>query len=173
MKTDIVQNVGKHAFEIAGLGIAPFSFVGASENVITYPDGTQKAGGSCDYCGTGIRTECHVKSSDGKLFKVGCNCIEKVGDTGLLKAYKSSPEFRAKQRQIRIEKDKAVSTELAGLMNRNESTLKAMPHPYGFVNRETGLPMTRFDYVSYSIGCCGASGRKSLLKKLKSQFGNA
>ena len=50
-KTDNAANVGKHKFELAGLGMAPFRFIGASENAITYPDGTTKAVGSCDYCG--------------------------------------------------------------------------------------------------------------------------
>lgn len=170
MKTENLTLVGKHAFEVAGLGLAPFRFVGASENVITYPDGTQKAGGSCDYCGTGIRTECHVRSSDGKQFKVGCNCIEKVGDTGLLKAYKTSPEYRAKQRQIRAEKDRAISTELQRLIAERSETLRAMAHPYFYSDRKTGLPLTRLDYIQFILGCSGASGRKSLLKSLKTFF---
>ena len=78
MKTDNLENVGKHKFELAGLGLAPFRFIGANEKRITYPDGSSKAGSSCDYCATGIALECWVESADGKRFKVGCNCIEKV-----------------------------------------------------------------------------------------------
>ena len=164
MKTENQAHVGKHAFEIAGLGLAPFRFVGASENVITYPDGTQQAGGSCDYCGTGIRTECLVKSADGKLFKVGCNCIAKVGDDGLMKAYKTSPEYRAKQRTIRQAKAQAVLAQLKSAIETESAKLSSMPHPSGYTDRETGKPLTALDYVKWMLDHCGDSGRASTLQ---------
>ena len=167
MKTDIKENVGKHAFEVAGLGLAPFLFVGASENVITYPDGTQQAGGSCDYCGTGIRLECHVKSADGKAFKVGCNCISKVGDTGLLKAYKNSAEFRAIQRKNKAAKNAIIFKELKALIATLAPKLAATPHPRGFTDRQTGAPLTALDNIQWLFDHSGATGRASLLKHLK------
>lgn len=166
-KTDITENIGKHKFELAGLGLAPFRFIGCSTNVITYPDGTTKAGSSCDYCGTGIANECHVKSADGRLFKVGCDCIAKVGDSGLLKAYRSSPAFRAKARLTRQAKDKAVSVELYSLLAANAARFAAEPHPYGFTDRETGKPLNKLDQIKWSIGRCGAAGRASWLRTLK------
>jgi hypothetical protein len=70
-----------HPFEKAGLGKAPFSCTHVSENVFTLPDGTSKAGGCCDYCGTGIRWEFWIKGSiaGAKQFKVGCDCVAKTG----------------------------------------------------------------------------------------------
>jgi hypothetical protein len=70
-----------HPFEKAGLGKAPFSCTGVSENVFTLPDGTSKAGGCCDYCGTGIRWEFWIKGSvaGARQFKVGCDCVAKTG----------------------------------------------------------------------------------------------
>lgn len=70
-----------HPFEKAGLGKAPFSCTGVSENVFALPDGTNKAGGCCDYCGTGIRWEFWIKGSiaGAKQFKVGCDCVAKTG----------------------------------------------------------------------------------------------
>lgn len=167
MKTDIESNVGKHAFEVAGLGLAPFKFVGASENRITYPDGSSKAGGCCDYCFTGIALECHVQSSDGKRFKVGCNCIEKVGDSGLMKAYKTSPEYRAIQRAKVAAKNKAVFDALQSTIAANEARLSAMPHPRGFTDRATGAALTMLDQVKWLLNNCGASGRASTLKMLQ------
>lgn len=167
MKTNVVENVGKHAFEVAGLGLAPFQFVGASDNVITYPDGTQKAGGSCDYCGTGIRTECHVRSRDGKLFKVGCNCIAKVGDTGLLKAYKSSPEFRQKQRELRRAKGIALASELRELLISGGEKLAALPHPGGFVHRDTGLPQSAKDWAQWRLEHSGPADLKFVVSRVK------
>ena len=165
MKTDNLANVGKHAFEVAGLGTAPFRFTGASENVITYPDGTQQAGGSCDYCGTGIRLECHVRSADGKNFKVGCNCIAKVGDTGLLKAYKQSPEFRAHQRELKRKRDAArnaaAQQELDAMLPHVQSALNHREHP-------AIAGKTLRDYYDFILSRCGAS---AALKMLKFQLG--
>lgn len=67
-----------HPFEQQGLGKAPFKCVGVTENVFTMPDGSSKAGGACDYCGTGIRWEFWIKGVEGK-FKVGCDCVAKTG----------------------------------------------------------------------------------------------
>lgn len=167
MKTDNAQDVGKHAFEVAGLGFAPFRFVGASENVITYPDGTQQAGGTCDYCGTGIRTECHCVSRDGQRFKVGCNCISKVGDVGLLKAYKQSPEYRAHQRTLAAKRAAVVTAALQKLIDENATALAARPHPYGYNDRKTGAALTALDYWRWQFDHCGASGRASCLKTLQ------
>ena len=70
-----------HPFEKAGLGKAPFSCTGVSENVWENGDGTTKGGGVCDYCGTGIRWEFWIKGSiaGAKQFKVGCDCVAKTG----------------------------------------------------------------------------------------------
>jgi hypothetical protein len=168
-KTDNASEVGKHKFEVAGLGLAPFRFVGMSENYITYPDGTGKAGGTCDYCGNGIRFECVVLSRDGKRFKVGSDCIAKVGDEGILRAYKNSPEVRAHKRKLAAAKDAKVSAELVALLAAKEAEYRALPHPYGFINRETGAPLSKWDYVQFSLKGCGASGRAAWLKTLKRQ----
>jgi len=169
MKTENSADVGRHAFEVAGLGLAPFRFVGFSENVITHPDGTQQAGGCCDYCGTGLRFECHVVSRDGRGHKVGTNCIAKVGDAGLLQAYKKSPEYRAHQRQLAALRAKAVQAELVTILDSRKAEFAARPHPYNFVNRETGASLTYLDYVTYSLNCCGAAGRAGWLKFFKTE----
>lgn len=166
MKTENIANVGKHAFEVAGLGLAPFQFVGASENVITYPDGSQKAGGCCDYCFTGIRLECHVQSADGKQFKVGCNCITKVGDVGLLKAYKQSKEFRAHQRELKQKRYAIARQQVEIYIAANEATLKAKPHPMGFTDYKTGTPLTALDNIKWQFQHFGQSAMIALAKAL-------
>ena len=68
-----------HPFELAGLGLAPFHLVGFSEKVFCpCPGAPSKAGGTCDYCGTGIRYCCHIRSADRKEFVVGCDCVRKL-----------------------------------------------------------------------------------------------
>ena len=70
-----------HPFEKSGLGKAPFSCTHVTEKVWDNGDGTTKAGGFCDYCGTGIRWEFWIKGSiaGAKQFKVGCDCVAKTG----------------------------------------------------------------------------------------------
>lgn len=166
-KTDNAAEVGLHIFERAGLGKAPFRFVGMSVNVIQYPDGSSKAGGSCDYCGTGIANECRVKSADGKLFKVGCDCILKAGDAGLLQAYKTSPDVRRHAAELRWAKDQKKTAELARIISENETLLKSLPHPRGFTDRATGQPLSALDQYVWLQKNCGASGRASTLAGLK------
>ena len=93
-----------HAFEIAGLGRAPFKCVGMWEmppksllehnvdawnNAISNAPRTSAGGpGSCHYCGTGILNHFLIKSADGKTFLVGSDCVRKTGDAGLINAVK-------------------------------------------------------------------------------------
>lgn len=71
-----------HRFEAAGLGKAPFKVVGCRE-IIHTAGGVSKAGGTCDFCGTGIRYAFLIESSDGKIFKVGSDCVKRTGDSAL------------------------------------------------------------------------------------------
>lgn len=79
-----------HAFELAGLGKAPFRCVGARENWFTIPGCPEatKPGGTCDYCSTGIAYEYVIRSADGREFVVGCDCVLKTDDRGLIDAVK-------------------------------------------------------------------------------------
>lgn len=64
LKTDNVAEAGLHVFQRAGLGQAPYKFVGMNANLFPNGDGTHKPGGTCDFCGTGIMYEFHLKSTD-------------------------------------------------------------------------------------------------------------
>ena len=92
--------IGKHVFELAGLGKAPFKFVGIFEKVFKAGN-VVKPGGSCHFCGTGIRYCCEILSSDGKRFVVGTDCVDKTGDYGIIQAYKNSDEFLTMKREMR------------------------------------------------------------------------
>jgi len=63
------NNMSVHPFEQKGLGVAPFNCVGVEVN---------PAYSSCDFCNTAIKYEFKIKSSDGKLFKVGSDCVCKT-----------------------------------------------------------------------------------------------
>ena len=167
MKTDNAEHVGKHAFELAGLGLAPFRFVGMRENAMALPDGSTKAAGSCDYCGTGIRYEFSILSADGKRSVVGCDCINKVGDAGLMRAYKSSPEFRKLQREKRQAKALSDLEECKALLAQHEKALRAVLFP---VQRVYWLQQGRETFwqrAQWLLNNSGAAGRGNLLHGLR------
>lgn len=62
-----------HPWQEAGMGVAPYAFAGCV-------DAGQGSIHSCDACGAGIRYLFFVVDGSGREFKVGCDCIEKVGD---------------------------------------------------------------------------------------------
>jgi hypothetical protein len=80
-----------HPFEAAGLGLAPFRFIGLEAQDLCYGEAilnraeyertgiaiTTAPGGSCAYCGQYIVVMYRVRSSDGRTFHVGCDCVEK------------------------------------------------------------------------------------------------
>lgn len=73
----------RHVFTAAGLGAAPFTCVAVRDNAVNNGDGTMRPNGTCDFCGTGIRYECVIRSADGREFVVGCDCVAKTDDAGL------------------------------------------------------------------------------------------
>ena len=77
-----------HVFTEAGLGQAPFKVIGYEER----PTG-------CAFCGRGIKKVSIVKSSDGKVSSIGCECVKKTGDSGLIAGEKLAiKRFKAKQK---------------------------------------------------------------------------
>lgn len=95
-----------HKFELAGMGKAPFKVVGfyalpskslAEHNPNAYnlqlkamPKGVGI--GSCSYCGIALVNNYILESKDGKKSVVGCDCVQKVGDTGFLKNQRNAEE---------------------------------------------------------------------------------
>ena len=157
----------RHRFETAGLGKAPFSCVGVRRNAHANGDGTEKPGGTCDFCGTGIMYEFVIESADGQRHKVGCDCIAKVGDEGLRKYAERHPEWLAMKRAKEAAKAAKVLAELDALIPWLESDFRALPHPMGFKDRQTGVALTRWDWLTFMRNCCGRSGRVTLLRTLK------
>lgn len=99
-----------HVFEVKGLGKAPFRCVGIRENWFVIPGvpGSKKPGGTCNYCHTGIAYEFQILSADGKRFVVGCDCVNKTDDRGLIDAVKLAQKKRRQEiaiaeREARLE----------------------------------------------------------------------
>lgn len=91
-----------HKFEDAGLGKAPFRLIGvysfpsatlAEHNPTAYNNALalmprDVACGSCAFCGMSLVHNFIIQSADQRKFVVGCDCVEKTGDAGLVSAIK-------------------------------------------------------------------------------------
>lgn len=142
-----------HKFEMAGLGKGPFQFTGrVTEKVfVACPGAPAQPGSSCDYCGTGIKFEFWVSSSDGKEFKVGCDCIHKSGDRGLIQQIskaeralrdaknKAAKERKAERLAVRVAAAKQKLPTVQGL-------LLSRPHPNQYFADQG---KTLLDYVNW------------------------
>ena len=153
-----------HRWEQAGLGRAPYAFLGVSEK--TYqacPGAPVQAGGTCDYCGMGIRYQATWRSSDGKVFVTGLDCAMKSGDHGVIKIAKSE-RAKLQQRQRRaaynrkIEKEKARIATATKLLKDEKIivSLTKQPHPKkgAFFAEKTLL-----DWVEWMLDNAGHTGR--------------
>jgi hypothetical protein len=111
-----------HPFEEAGLGESPFRFVGLNKNVYSAAPGHIQAGGTCCYCGQGIMWECTIRSNDGKLFTVGCDCVAKLdrADNRLVAAV-----HRAKLKAERDKRDAEREARWAENRAKREAELQA------------------------------------------------
>jgi hypothetical protein len=100
----------------------------------------------------------------------GSDCIRKVDDSGLLAAFKTSPDYRRHQGELRRAKATRELAELDALIGAHRAALAALPHPHGFMDRQTGAPLTRLDSVLWLREHAGATGRAALLRSLKTLF---
>lgn len=80
-----------HAFEKAGLGIAPFRCIGVQENWYSAAPDHKQPGGHCAFCFTSIAYEYVIKDVKGKMFVVGCECVRRTGGEKLIEGVR---EFR-------------------------------------------------------------------------------
>lgn len=134
-----------HAFEKAGLGKAPFRYLGMVYQDISYGllnikvqgangeliDAQTTPGGTCDYCGHYILNMFRIESADGKKFKVGCDCIRKCGDAGLVKIAKD--QISAAERTKRAEKKIKAEAAAKDLCFATDfEQFRSIPHPTSY-----------------------------------------
>jgi len=151
-----------HIFEKAGLGKAPFRFVGYEHR--TYqacPGAPVQVGGSCEYCGQGICNFYNIESADGRRFHVGPDCVAKTGDAGLKKVVAEHVRRAREDKAARVRfRDRGT---LAGMLC-NEAIverLAAAPHPRGF----SGL--TALDWARWMFARAGATGTAATIKGIR------
>jgi len=148
-----------HPFERAGLGKAPFRYVGIEAQEISHGERvigsvggcqvTTQPGGTCAYCGHYIVNMFMVESAEGRRFHVGCDCIRKVNDSGLVEACKADQKKAKTERALaRIAAAKAALADAHRLQNT--------PHPTPY-HAEQGK--TRADYAVWLFANGGVSGQ--------------
>lgn len=147
-----------HVFERAGLGKAPFSFVGVTvKKYQACPGAPVQPGGTCAYCGNGIMECCIIKDSLGAAFLVGNVCVGKTSDRGLINEAKQA--INRLKREAKTVKDDARIAAAKSLFTsepRIRETLSTYPHPNDFM-AEKGL--RRDDYVDWMLQNAGISGQ--------------
>lgn len=159
-----------HPFEKAGLGRAPFQFIGMSEKVyVACPGAPEQPAGTCDYCGNGIRYVFHIRSADGKEFGVGCDCVRKTDKACLLddvqkkmREVKRAADYAKREKKwAEVEKPR-IDTAFAAMDSREEVrlVLASKPHPCDKSNPEKSL-------LSYIEFCRRMAGRSGLLRIAK------
>ena len=123
----------EHPFEIAGLGRAPFRFVGivslpsralAEQNPSAFANAMSEIPrgigvGTCAFCGQGIVNNAIVQDATGKRFVVGCDCIRKISTRKLVSAMQAAinAEKRAKAKAAREAAHEARRVAAAALLD--------------------------------------------------------
>jgi hypothetical protein len=154
METTIAESIRVHVFETAGLGKAPYRFVGNERSIFQAVPGDPNCpiqpGSSCDFCGQAIMDVYWLKGSDGRRFKVGCDCIGRAGDSGLKRAI--APAIRKANHEradARIAAAKLLLTEDV------RAKLATMPHPIVPAQTDKNL----LGYVDWCFKCAGRAGK--------------
>lgn len=161
----------KHRFEEAGLGRAPFVCVGVTHRVgpIDLGGGCTVGApgqpmGTCDYCGTGIAYCYAIRSSDGRQFVVGSECVRHTGDRGLIAQVDEGKRRVAREKAW--SKSRVIYDEGLALLADPavRAALASKPHPQPWA-RDKG--MTLLDSCEWTWENAGANGRAAAITTMR------
>lgn len=166
------MNATIHKFEAAGLGKAPFRFVGftpapETDNngmVKTEVDGIThmtKPGCACHYCGQYITNIYKIQSADGKISKVGSSCVNKTGDKGLVNVVKKHANKLKREKRVIRESARIEAAKKTLETEEIASFLKEWPHPAQF---QADKSRNLYDYVVWMFNNAGHSGQFKVTK---------
>lgn len=160
-----------HPFEARGLGIAPFRFVGFEEKrgPIDLGNGFSvgtpgQPMGTCDYCLTGIADCYHIRSSDGKEFIVGCDCVAKLSRENNSKSDPLIDAVRKEANRVkRIRRHARENAKInAGklLIDANHDRLATIAHP---VKSRAERGESFLDQVLWYMNNAGNKGKLEMI----------
>lgn len=154
-----------HKFEEAGLGKAPFRLVGNYSKTYQACHGAPiQPGACCDYCGTGIMDVYRIRSADGKEFEVGCDCVNKTDDKGLVDTVKRAANKLKTARRHEREKIKIAEIKATWSDPAVRAKVAEKPHPNAYM---AGKGSTLADYVDFLFARGGNSGKLSVAGIIK------
>ncbi len=161
-----------HVFQEAGLGTAPFKVVGFEVSKFQACQGAPiQPGTSCDYCGTAIMNVYWVSGIDNSRFKVGCDCVEKTGDRGMIdKVRRMENDRKRKDRHVR---EAARIDRLYGLLSMGaiRDDLASRPHPMSFRADEGGKELDWVDWMVRNSGNAGKIKVARIVEKVAKGLG--
>jgi hypothetical protein len=171
----------QHPFEKAGLGKAPFRYVGIDAQDLMYGQAilnraeyektgiavTTKPGGSCAYCGNYIVNMYNVLSSDGRKFHVGSECVNKTNDAKLIDgARKDKNAMLTKRRQTKAKTSKADAQSWYD-SPAIVAWLVSQAHPSAFY---AGQGKTLRDYYDFILRACGDAKYAQKVAELRRRY---
>ncbi len=183
MTTTTETETKVHPFQVAGLGLAPFRYVGVVYQDIAYGQAvvgkremgnpgilmTTKPGGTCAYCGAYILNMFNVKSADGKVFHVGSDCILKTygADHPIARKVRKATSERAKAQ--RLAHKGAQVAAAAELLQREDAraVLGALPHPTPFL---ASKGETLLSWAEYVMEVGGMNGRVKVAQAIAARM---
>lgn len=125
--------------------VAPYAYKGFEKCMFqATADAPIQAGTTCDYCGTGIVNVFWVTDSQGKSFKLGCECIKALGSEVLTVLVES--KVRELNSIARREKEAQKVADLMPAFNQALEVLKTRPHPNAYFASQG---KTLADYALY------------------------
>jgi hypothetical protein len=154
-----------HKFEEAGLGKAPFRYVNTHQSKYqACPGAPIQPGTCCDYCGTGIMDVFVIADVNGKKFKVGCECVKKTGDAGLIDLVKRA--VNQHKREARDKARTALQSKLKELLASPavQQAFRGRKHPNEYF---ASKGVTYADYAQFLISHASDAGKKALLAEME------
>ena len=172
-----------HPWEKAGLGKAPFRWMGITEEigprVYAQPDGTTLTVGSegqpmgcCAYCGQGIAECHHIRSADGKNFTVGCDCVRKVNAKGSKVLTAAEKASRARVTDRRRARESAAIAEGEQFLARADVRAFLVSRP-SLTKWRAEQGDTLADYIDFVWPRCGHAGKLRLIAQIREAFAAA
>jgi hypothetical protein len=100
---------------------------------------------------------------NGKKFKVGCECVKKTGDVGLIDVVKR--EIARRKREAKNDARVARQTQLRNLLALDsvKAAFQDRPHPNTYFASQG---KTYFDYAVYMLSCGGDSSKDYLFAEM-------
>lgn len=168
--TDDTSLHGKHCYTTSGLMVGRCTPPFATDGADWLQFGKR---GVCDHCGAVLNNLCHIVDAEGRKFTVGTGCISYVGDDGIWRAFKSSPQYRDYQKHLREERDRKVVAEWNALMRDEEACKVLAAYTVERWDSRSGKDISEswLTNANYAWGSCGMAGHARYLKAARDILG--